>query len=766
MDNSRTCGTCEAPLMMPGGTTSIFESVQPSPMKNNFLHYTSEISMKELIVRRGQPFDIDVKLTKPFDPKLHPLKIVASTGEHPSEDLGTATTFGIPDTVNRSASAKAVWKVELHKNSDPKSGKLVLSITPPADAPIGEYTVMGWHRDEQKLLAKPVVLFNPWCRDDQVYMENAKEVEEYVMNEQGVLYRGSKNYIMPLDWDLGQFEEDMVKLSLKMLDISHKHIDNPAEDVASRSDPVYVGRVISAMINSVDDHGVLEGNWGGNYGDGFSPSHWNGSHAILKRWYDSDCKPVKYGQCWVFAGVMCSVMRLLGVPTRTISNFASAHDTNGNLTIDRFHAKEGVTPRQTHDSVWNFHVWTESYMKRPDLSETGKYDGWQVLDPTPQEMSDNVYCCGPASVKAIRDGQVNLKYDCPFVFAEVNADIVEWLVKEDGSQTKIESFPGKVGINTSTKAVNSKKRVDVTDTYKPKEGSEKERAVFKYAVNITTDYSATDGDEEVEEEEEEEEMEENDGAEEGEDSVETEEGAEDEVVEEPDDEETEEDSENEEAPAPAPVPPVVMTFVEVTHPTNGKDVRLKLKLKSSTARQLSINISVQAMHYNGRPAVNIKHQEMEKSLVPGKALLIPIRIPFIIYHEHMINADSMNVSAVVTDMENPDHTYLADDDVVLLDPPISLKIFGKPQVHSRARGEVVFRNPANKTLTNCHLTLSGSGLWRDEVEVKIPDLKPKIQVRVKFFFFPYKVGKKTAMADFDCSSFKDIKVSCPVKIRK
>lgn len=27
-------------------------------------------------------------------------------------------------------------------------------------------------------------------------------------------------------------------------------------------------------------------------------------------------------------------------------------------------------------------------MKRPDLAEDGKYDGWQVLDPTPQETSD------------------------------------------------------------------------------------------------------------------------------------------------------------------------------------------------------------------------------------------------------------------------------------------------------------------------------------------------------------------------------------------
>lgn len=34
----------------------------------------------------------------------------------------------------------------------------------------------------------------------------------------------------------------------------------------------------------------------------------------------------------------------------------------------------------------NFHCWVESWMARPDLS--AGYDGWQALDPTPQEKSE------------------------------------------------------------------------------------------------------------------------------------------------------------------------------------------------------------------------------------------------------------------------------------------------------------------------------------------------------------------------------------------
>lgn len=65
----------------------------------------------------------------------------------------------------------------------------------------------------------------------------------------------------------------------------------------------------------------------------------------------------------------------------------------------------------------NFHVWNDCWMARPDLP-TGM-GGWQVVDATPQETSQGVFRCGPASVAAVRNGQVYLKHDTPFVFAEV-----------------------------------------------------------------------------------------------------------------------------------------------------------------------------------------------------------------------------------------------------------------------------------------------------------------------------------------------------------
>lgn len=58
-------------------------------------------------------------------------------------------------------------------------------------------------------------------------------------------------------------------------------------------------------------------------------------------------------------------------------------------------------------------------MARPDLPPGN--GGWQAVDSTPQETSQGTFRCGPASLNAIRSGEVYLKHDSPFVFAEVSA---------------------------------------------------------------------------------------------------------------------------------------------------------------------------------------------------------------------------------------------------------------------------------------------------------------------------------------------------------
>lgn len=45
------------------------------------------------------------------------------------------------------------------------------------------------------------------------------------------------------------------------------------------------------------------GNWSDKYEGGTTPSAWSGSGDILKQYYKNRGKPVKFAQCWVYAGV-------------------------------------------------------------------------------------------------------------------------------------------------------------------------------------------------------------------------------------------------------------------------------------------------------------------------------------------------------------------------------------------------------------------------------------------------------------------------------
>ncbi len=191
-----------------------------------------------------------------------------------------------------------------------------------------------------------VVLFNAWCKDDQVYLENNEERQEYVLNTKGRLYIGDRHGNM---WNLALYQPITMRA---VLFICRKLSKLSFEE---RANPVFVTRELSALMNVQDDNGVLYGRWDGDYSDGVNPSFWHGSSAILKQFYESGGDPVMYGQCWVFSGLLLTVLRVLGVPSRSVTNFNSAHDTNCNRSIDEYYTKDGepVDYLDTgSDSIW------------------------------------------------------------------------------------------------------------------------------------------------------------------------------------------------------------------------------------------------------------------------------------------------------------------------------------------------------------------------------------------------------------------------------
>uniref|UniRef100_A0A8C4NGW0 protein-glutamine gamma-glutamyltransferase n=1 Tax=Eptatretus burgeri TaxID=7764 RepID=A0A8C4NGW0_EPTBU len=438
--------------------------------KNGVEHHTDEYEGPHDVVRRGQPFDLCLQLSRPFVPDEDSFSLRLTTGKRPHVNKGTDMLLELSSSLPPRS-----WGVCV-KESNGRS--VTLTLSSPSDCVVGRYELaVGGPGNAEQYGNPPAtthayILFNPWCNDDQVYMDGEEEKKEYVLNELGFVYTGTKNNINSRTWNFGQFEEGVLQACFELL-------DRAKMPVTGRSNPISVTRVVSAMINSQDDSGVLVGNWSGDYEGGTSPIAWNGSVEILRQYYGTR-RSVRYGQCWVFSAVVTTVMRCLGIPCRSISNFESAHDTDSSLTIDAyFDENDKPMENLNEDSIWNFHVWNDCWMERPDLPRG--FGGWQAIDATPQETSIGMYRCGPTSLNAIKSGMVYLPYDTPFVFAEVNGDRIFWLWKEDGAMERLGVERHAVGHNISTKAVGLNRRQDITEQYKHPEGSEAERSAVNQA---------------------------------------------------------------------------------------------------------------------------------------------------------------------------------------------------------------------------------------------------------------------------------------------
>ena len=183
-----------------------------------------------------------------------------------------------------------------------------------------------------------------------------------------------------------------------------------------RSNQIQFSRALTRLIGN----NVLLGRWNGDYSGGVEPTQWVGSEEILARWLQSGQK-VRYAQCWVFAAILTTILRASGISARTVTNYGSHHDRG--LTSDQTAVlRQYDNIVQLDESTWNFHVWSEAWLQRPDL---GQPAGWNAVDATPQEPSPlapgQPYRAGPAYVPFIRSNMRTANYDTYFILAEVNA---------------------------------------------------------------------------------------------------------------------------------------------------------------------------------------------------------------------------------------------------------------------------------------------------------------------------------------------------------
>ncbi|KAJ1123934.1 hypothetical protein NDU88_002401 [Pleurodeles waltl] len=692
-------------------------------------HHTDVYSYPGLVVRRGQSFPITLN----FNSSVSDWKSIiftAQTGPPVEKPSKTKVVFPVTRFL-RSGSWGAIVE------SSPANSLNVI-IASPANAIIGRYELsVQITFDDQPTtfnLGNFVMLFNPWVSDDDVYMADEEERKEYILNENGMLFMGNEKSINTYGWNYGQFEDNILNICLELLDRNTNYRNDPVSDCSQRNDATYVGRIVSAMVNSNDEYGVVEGRWEKDFPGGVDPTTWSGSVEILRKWQSDGYQPVKYGQCWVFAGVMCTVLRCLGIPTRAVTNFHSAHNTDGNLAIDLFYDENGkFLDDMTKDSIWNFHMWNESWFIRRDLGAF--YDGWQVLDSTPQEESQGLFRCGPTSVKAVKEGDIQLRYDAPFVFAEVNADRTNWVYYGPDRKERVHSDTYYIGQMMSTKAVGSDERVDITDTYKYPEGSEKEREAFNKALR-RLQISGTIENESVER---------NatprlpNGVRDPQPRTTTQDGGD-------------------------GAPTISGKFKLTSGAMVGEDINLILNLKNLSAetKKVQVKISCSSILYTGRRIQDIFTDNKFATLGPKGETNIPLVIYYTEYGSYLGN-NSMLAMTALCEVLN-EEKLLVRKDISLDNPSVHIRFRDQPIVYEPVNVEIKFVNPLMLTVNDCILVAEGSGLIDGQIRAELPPMRPRERMRFKLEITPWKAGPRQllvrlASRRFSMKGFKTVVVA-------
>ncbi|XP_041639534.1 transglutaminase 5, like [Cheilinus undulatus] len=646
-------------------------------------HRTEDFSSSNaLVVRRGAPFRVTLQLEgRPLNPKTDNIRIKVMIGR----------LYAImPVTLTKKVSPTH-WKAFM----DPESLDLMnpsIFISSPVSSSVGCYRfqlcVFTQDRQKKRAVGRFILLCNPWCREDEVYIPFEDQREEYILNDSGLLFMGTPMNMVARPWSFDQYEPGVLEACLNLLQVSPQHQKNRRMDYVNRNNPVYISRVVSAMINCEDDRGVLKGKWSGNFKDGVNPSSWTGSGDILRQWVESGYSPVKYGQCWVFAAVMCTVMRVLGIPCRVVTNFNSAHDTNDNLVIEEFYSECGKKLNRSRDSIWNFHVWVECWMSRKDLGSG--VDGWQVLDPTPQERSGGVFCCGPAPVKAIKDRSIELPFDVPFVYAEVNAD-VHMIVLRGDKVLSVSKDTERVGSFICTKAVGYPRQQNITGDYKH---------VRSPSSTLSSRSSNMSGD------------------------------------------------------STSSCMKDVFVFLTLDKaPVAGEPVRFTVRVinKLNAPKMLKVHLNAQAKEYNNSPLDSfwenhgvIKMGPMEEKVL--RQQIVPAE------YEDVVGDNLINLAVVLEDMEGMGRV-LATEEFNIASPEINIEIADEDRIipNKQQTATVTFTNPFSHPVSGV-LTITGAGLIQGKLHYRMPPLCPGGAVEQRITFIPSKVGTKMLQASLSFSN--------------
>lgn len=654
-----------------------------------------------LVVRRGSPVTISVQFDRQYDGSRDQIFLILKTGLEPNESDGSKVRLEIPTCrgsfFKDDHSPYSISLVLSEKNS------VTVKVMLPPCAAVGlwrlevETRLRGSSDPTDKCLFNVketfYVLFNPWCQEDLVYMPQEELLKEYIFNDTGKLYQGNYDYPTGKRWFFGQFNDVVLPTCNYLFELGEV-------TVSDRSSPIKVARALAALLDSKDENGVLVGSWANSYPDGVAPTAWTSSVTILEQYMHTGGAPVKYGQCWVYSGLVTTMCRALGIPCRSITNFSSAHDTDGNLLIERyFDENNNPIAGKSEDSIWNFHLWNELWMQRPDLP--GDYGGWQVIDATPQTVSDGLFRVGPCPVSAIYNGQLDLDYDTKFVYAEVNADLVSY--KRDPAtgrfvQSNLRNYneaeaagmliyTKKIGEMTEHTAEDAE---DLTKTYKGVKVKPK-NALMGLSSNVPTE-------------------------------------------------------------------DVELKMEEISSVPAGQPVRLAVSCTnhSKAARKVTLTLSAHSVFYTGGEYKLLKKQTFNVDVGPGQSETVCLTVAAEEYQLKLAPQNVVKLFALGIFDGSGQGTWYRQTRITIGNPTIDIQVTGQPTVSRPMEYVLSFDNPFSVPLTGCSLTLDIPGLQQSQV-ISVPDVAAKGKFVHKSRIIPMRPGEKSLLVVFNSRELTDIR---------
>ena len=466
--------------------------------------------------------------------------------------FSTAQSQSLDQTTTNSVYPQGEYTVSTTQDGDTR---VVVRLALASTAPVGVYRLSVEVRVNETSSSEKVqqvtysrstalvVLFNPFGKRDDV-RQSRSNVAEYVENTEGLIWQGTSDNNMAHVWAFTQFEWQQLEVSLDCL---------RRMPLSARGDAALVSRHLTYALNE----DICYGKWSGSYTSGkpfggypcskskssakrcYDPEHWTGTAELFAAYIGNGGLNVQYCQCFVYAGLFTTIGRALGIPTRPVTNFQSAHDTTRDRAVSKYYDIEkdtGVFVPVTetknlpddagHDSIWSFHVWNSMYMRRPVLNKAMGCkrcaDGWQALDATPQEFSlggdpglpsqPDEYM-GPAAIRGVVRKNLDPVcrsqtpqygcFDSQFVISEVNADILirtrkilengnkSWELygcDTQGQNCGFHTDPFGDPFNTVGLQISTKKKGPISDRCRRGLSDEEPRDCSKELDDVTSSY--------------------------------------------------------------------------------------------------------------------------------------------------------------------------------------------------------------------------------------------------------------------------------------